>query len=101
MRDSGAAEAVRVLAGRARRIVYLSAEAVERRPDGIWGVRAARPYGHRTTPVSRICGAHIADAAVRVLTEDGHDGAGRVPETALDTWASFVDEPETVTPAVG
>ena len=176
LHDDGAADAVGALARRAAHVVYLSAEAVQRRPDGVWGRierlvedsgvewtflrptgfaantlmwapqirdsgRVRWPYGDAAR--SLIHEADIAEVAVSVLTEDGHGGgryvlsgpepitqidqvgaigdaigrplaweelpredaerelAGRVPETALDTWAGFVDEPETVTPTVG
>jgi uncharacterized protein YbjT (DUF2867 family) len=170
----GADRVVDVLAPRARRIVYLSAEA-GKRPDSFWArVERAiepaatewtflRPTGFaantlmwadqiRTAGVVRwpygeaarslIHERDIADVAVRALTEDGHAGAryvltgpetltqieqareigtalgrtvaweelsreeaedelaGRVPATALDTWAGFVETPEIVTSTV-
>jgi len=171
----GADEIVDMLASRARRIVYLSAEAAGKRPDSFWArveraiERSAadwtflRPTGFaantlmwadqiRETGVVRwpygdaarslIDERDIAAVAVRALTEDGHGGAryvltgpealtqvdqvraigaalgrivrwdelsreeaerslaGRVPDTALDTWASFVRTPEVVTSTV-
>jgi uncharacterized protein YbjT (DUF2867 family) len=173
--DGRASEAVGVLARRSPRIVYLSAEAAERRADSGWaavereiersGAEWAflRPTGFaantrmwaeqiRETGVVRwpygqaarslIHEADIAEVGVRALTEDGHAGAryvltgpaaitqvdqvaaigeaigrplrweelpreaaerelaGRVPDTALDTWSGFVDTPETVTSVV-
>jgi uncharacterized protein YbjT (DUF2867 family)/predicted enzyme related to lactoylglutathione lyase len=170
----GVAAIVDVLAAPGRRIVYLSAEAAEKRPDSFWAqVESAversssewtflRPTGFaantrmwadqiRDTGVVRwvygqaarslIDERDIAAVAVRALTEPGHaaqryvltgpetitqtdqvrtigEAIGRdvrweelsrddlgdqlagVPETALDTWASFVDTPEIVTSTV-
>jgi len=173
--DEGADEVVRMLAQRARRVVYLSAEAAGKRRDSFWArleraiegsatewtflrptgfaantlmwaeqIRESGivrwPYGQAAR--SLIHERDIADVAVRALTEDGHAGAryvltgpealtqveqvsqigtalgrtvrweelsredaerelaGRVPDTALDTWASFVEAPEVVTSTV-
>lgn len=173
--DEGADAIVSVLAKRARRIVYLSAEAAGNRPDSFWArleraiERSAiewtflRPTGFAANTLmwadqirqwgivrwpygqaarSLIHELDIADVAVRALTEDEHAGAryvltgpealtqveqvrqigtalgrtvrweelsredaerelaGRVPDTALDTWASFVETPEIVTRTV-
>ncbi len=171
----GADEVVDILAMRARRIVYLSAEAAAKRPDSFWArveqaiERTAtewtflRPTGFAANTLmwadqirewgivrwpygeaarSLIHERDIADVATRALTDDGHAGAryvltgpealtqaeqvreigtalgrtvrweelsredaeqelaGRVPDTALDTWASFVETPEVVTSTV-
>ncbi len=167
-------EVVEVLARRARRVVYLSAEAAAHRPESFWAVveRAVerfacewtflRPTGFaantlmwadqiRTSSVVRwvygqaarslIDQRDIAAVAIRALTEAGHNGArhilsgpravtqveqvqtigdaiGRqlrweeiprdevkqklagVPDSALDTWASFVAQPEVITTTV-
>ena len=173
--DDGIDDVVDVLAGRGRRIVYLSAEAVVHRPDSFWaGAERAversaaewvllRPTGFAANTLmwadqirdsgvvrwpyggaarSLINERDVAAVAVTALTEDGLAGAGhvvtgpealtqmqqveaigdaigrqlrweelaredaevelegRVPETALDTWAGFVDTPEAVTATV-
>ena len=173
--DDGAGGLVDTLASHSGRIVYLSAQAAEGRPDSFWAaveqaiVRSGvewtflRPTGFAANTLmwadqiresgvvrwpygqaarSLIHERDIADVAVRALTEDGHvgeryvltgpealtqveqvraigeaigrdlpweelsrDGAeaeleGEVPDTALDTWASFVDNPEVVTSTV-
>jgi uncharacterized protein YbjT (DUF2867 family) len=170
----GVDRVVDVLASRARRIVYLSAEA-GKRPGSFWALveqaieRAAtewtflRPTGFAANTLmwadqirasgvvrwpygeaarSLIHERDIADVAVRALTEDSHAGAryiltgpetltqieqahaigtalgrtvrweelsreqaekqlaGRVPATAFDTWAGFVQTPEIVTSTV-
>ena len=171
----GVDEVVPTLAARARRIVYLSAEAARKRPDAFWALveRAIErsgtewtfleptgfaantlgwaeqiresgvvrwPYGRAAR--SLIHERDIADVGIRALTENGHAGsryvltgpealtqveqvreigtaigrslrweelsredaerelAGQVPDTALDTWAGFVEEPEVVTSTV-
>jgi uncharacterized protein YbjT (DUF2867 family) len=171
----GAAEVVELLAGEARRVVYLSAEAAEKRPDSFWAAveqaieRSASewtflrptgfaantwmwadqiresgvvrwPYGQAAR--SLIHERDIAAVGVRALLEDGHLGAryvltgpealtqidqvmaigealgrplrweelsredaerelaGEVPDTALDTWAGFVESAEVVTSTV-
>jgi uncharacterized protein YbjT (DUF2867 family) len=170
----GADDVVEALAGRAQRVVYLSAEPASHRPDSFWAVveRAVerfagewtflRPTGFAANTVmwadqirrsdvvrwvygqaarSLIDERDIAAVAVRALTEAGHDGARHVlsgpravkqveqvetigdaigrrlrweeisrdevqreleglPDSALDTWASFVSEPEVVTTTV-
>jgi uncharacterized protein YbjT (DUF2867 family) len=173
--EEGAGEAVDTIAGHARRIVYLSAEAARGRPDSFWATveRAVEgaapewtflqptgfaantlmwadqiresgtvrwPYGAAAR--SLIHERDVADVAVRALVEEGHAGAryvltgpesltqaeqvrtigeaigrdvhweelprdqaekelaGSVPETALDTWAGFVESPEVVTSTV-
>jgi uncharacterized protein YbjT (DUF2867 family) len=168
----GADQVVQMVAGRARRVVYLSAEAARHRPDSFWArveriiERSAtewtflRPTGFAANTLmwadqirdsgtvrwpygqaarSLVHERDIADVAVRALSDGGHAGeryvltgpealtqveqvrqigaalsrpihweelsredaerelAGRVPSTALDTWASFVQEPEVVT----
>jgi uncharacterized protein YbjT (DUF2867 family) len=170
----GADEVVEVLARGAPRVVYLSAEAADHRPDSSWAVveRAVerfarewsflRPTGFAANTVmwadqvrrsdvvrwvygqaarSLIDERDIAAVAVRALTEAGHDGTRHVlsgpravkqveqvqtigdaigrrlgweeisrdevkqeltglPDSALDTWASFVSQPEVVTTTV-
>jgi uncharacterized protein YbjT (DUF2867 family) len=173
--DDGAGGLVDTLASHTGRIVYLSAQAAEGRPDSFWAAvekaieRAGvewtflRPTGFAANTLmwadqiresgvvrwpygqaarSLIHERDIADVGVRALTEDGHIGKryvltgpealtqveqvkaigeaigrdlpweelsreeaeaeleGRVPDTALDTWASFVDNPEVVTSTV-
>jgi uncharacterized protein YbjT (DUF2867 family) len=170
----GASEVVATLSERARRIVYLSAEAVTRRPGSFWekvesAVEATtsewtfvRPTGFAANTTmwseqirhsdvvrwvygraarSLIDERDIAAVVVRALTEQGHTGAryelsgpealtqieqvhaigqvlGRslsweeitpeqikdqledVPDSALETWASFIDNPEVITTTV-
>jgi uncharacterized protein YbjT (DUF2867 family) len=173
--DGGAGEVVDALASHTGRIVYLSAEAAEGRPDSFWAAveqaveRSAaewtflRPTGFAANTLmwadqiresgvvrwpyggaarSLIHERDIAEVAVLALTEDGHAGAryvltgpeaitqseqvrqigaaigrdlrweelkredaeaelgGTIPDTALDTWAGFVDTPEVVTSTV-
>lgn len=174
MTAARADEIVGALAQRAKRIVYLSAEAAGRRPESFWSdveraiERAAaewaflRPTGFAANTLiwadqirdsaavrwvygraarSPIDERDIANVAVRALSERSHIGSryvltgpesltqeeqvqqigqaigrglrweeiGReeiqgqltgVPESALDTWASFVRSPEVVTPTV-
>lgn len=171
----GAVEVVDILARRASRIVYLSAEAAAHRPESFWAnveraiERSAdewtflRPTGFAANTLiwadqirqsgavrwpygeaarSLIHERDIAAVAVQTLVEDGHAGAryvltgpealtqieqtrtigealgrtvrweelsredaeieleGTIPDTALDTWASFVERPEVVTSVV-
>lgn len=173
--DDGAADVVHVLARHAQRVVYLSAQAADRRPDSFWATiertietsgmewTFLRPTGFATNTLmwadqiresgvvrwpygqarrSLIHERDIAEVAVQALTEDGHAGqryvltgpesltqedqvaaigdaigrkvrwdelaredaerelTGKVPDTALDTWASFVDAAELVTSTV-
>jgi uncharacterized protein YbjT (DUF2867 family) len=173
--DDGAAGLVDTLASHVTRIVYLSAEAADRRPNSFWAAiereversvaewTFLRPTGFAANTLmwadqiresgvvrwpygqaarSLIHERDTAAVAVRALTGDGHAGAryvltgpeaitqveqvhaigeaigrevrweelsreeaeeqlkGTVPDTALDTWASFVDDPEVVTSTV-
>lgn len=176
--DEGAAATVNAIAHHTRRIVYLSAQAADEKPDSFWAVLERliersgvdwtflRPTGFAANTLmwadqirqgdvvrwvsgqaarSLIDERDIAAVAVRALTEDRHRGAryvlsgpetvtqleqvqaigeaigrplrweelsgedvreqiadllGKIPDSALDTWAAFVDTPERVTTTV-